>query len=231
MCYFDQVVWPCGNWRWSSFRKQCNKEYRIGETCGLKLVYDRQDPKHPCVICRGITAKENRIRKTTEMMSRVRERGFFATVERLQQELDVLTFELAGLREQHKARITGETFCPQVPSDPGVSAGDSVSLPSVPANLGESTESADPCDKLSDFEIGRRRRQMGPKDYNSFWACLSKTSAGIRKNRKNPGSNCLASQKISQRTALPLVMVDFPEIEKMINPSAGDGNRELQTTS
>ncbi|KAJ3545030.1 hypothetical protein NM208_g2726 [Fusarium decemcellulare] len=231
MCYFDQVVWPCGNWRWSSFRKQCNKEYRIGETCGLKLVYDRQDPKTPCAICRDITRKENRIGKTTEMMSRVRERGFFATVERLQQELDNLTLELAGLREQHKARITGETFCPQMPSDPSVSAGDSVSLPSVPVNLGESTESADTCGKSSEYEIRIRRRQLGPQDYNSFWACLSKTSAGIRKNRKNPGSNCLASKNMSQRTALPLVMVDCPEVERIINPSTGDANRELQTTS
>ncbi|KAB5566904.1 hypothetical protein GE09DRAFT_1056376 [Coniochaeta sp. 2T2.1] len=34
-----RTVWAYGSWQWGTFRQQCPKESRTGETCGLKLVY------------------------------------------------------------------------------------------------------------------------------------------------------------------------------------------------
>ncbi|KAG8664933.1 uncharacterized protein FPOAC1_012910 [Fusarium poae] len=107
MCYFDQVVWACGNWRWSKFREQCNKEYRIGETCGLKLVYGRQDEAKDCKICDQVTKKENWIRRTTERMARLREWKHLASLERCEEEVTSLKGEILRLHEQHSANMSG----------------------------------------------------------------------------------------------------------------------------
>lgn len=38
MCFYDQTVLACGDFKWGNCRQQCPREYRSGETCGLKLV-------------------------------------------------------------------------------------------------------------------------------------------------------------------------------------------------
>lgn len=38
MCFYDQAVLACGDFKWSNCRQQCSREYRSGETCGSKLV-------------------------------------------------------------------------------------------------------------------------------------------------------------------------------------------------
>ena len=38
MCFYDQTVLACGDFKWGNCRQQCAREYRSGETCGLKLV-------------------------------------------------------------------------------------------------------------------------------------------------------------------------------------------------
>ncbi|KAL2075906.1 hypothetical protein VTL71DRAFT_849, partial [Oculimacula yallundae] len=37
MCFYDSITRDCGCTKWHHFRLHCYKEYRIGETCGLKL--------------------------------------------------------------------------------------------------------------------------------------------------------------------------------------------------
>ncbi|KAG7110195.1 hypothetical protein HYQ45_017662 [Verticillium longisporum] len=65
MCYFYQTRWTCGYWRWGQFKQQCNKEYRTGETCGLKLVYTTVQEADRCKLCHDIDKKNRRILKMT----------------------------------------------------------------------------------------------------------------------------------------------------------------------
>ncbi|ENH74954.1 hypothetical protein FOC1_g10002499, partial [Fusarium oxysporum f. sp. cubense race 1] len=69
-------------WRWGMFRERCNKEYRIGETCGLKLLYGRQGEAKKCKIYNQMTKKESRGRRTTERMAQLHEWKLLARLER-----------------------------------------------------------------------------------------------------------------------------------------------------
>ncbi|THW22756.1 hypothetical protein D6C98_03198 [Aureobasidium pullulans] len=60
MCFFDQVMWTCGDWKWDRFRQHCNREYRTGETCGMKLVYAVARSNDKCKICQKIDTKLRR---------------------------------------------------------------------------------------------------------------------------------------------------------------------------
>jgi hypothetical protein len=39
MCFYEQYVYACRDWKWGNFRQHCQAEYRTGETCGMKMVY------------------------------------------------------------------------------------------------------------------------------------------------------------------------------------------------
>jgi hypothetical protein len=38
MCFYDQFIFSCGDYKWGHFRHHCNRWYRTGETCGIKLI-------------------------------------------------------------------------------------------------------------------------------------------------------------------------------------------------
>lgn len=60
MCFFDMTLFVCGDWRWGSFRRQCDQEHRIGRTCGLKLVETTIQAADKCSICKQIDVKHRR---------------------------------------------------------------------------------------------------------------------------------------------------------------------------
>lgn len=94
MCYFDQVRWTCGLWKWGNFRQQCTKEYRTGETCGLKLVFDTAYKPEQCKTCDQIARKKRRIQKMENDIERWRKEGNRrATIEKT--EYDIADIEAA----------------------------------------------------------------------------------------------------------------------------------------
>ncbi|KAE9370887.1 hypothetical protein N431DRAFT_343797 [Stipitochalara longipes BDJ] len=70
MCFYDAIEMACKCWKWGQFRKHCAKEYRIGETCGMKLVMSRHSLPIKCKICTKIDGKERAIRKEEERIRR-----------------------------------------------------------------------------------------------------------------------------------------------------------------
>jgi hypothetical protein len=50
MCYFDQEVFICGDWKWRSCREGCSK-VTSGDTCGMKLILFSQYTHERCNIC------------------------------------------------------------------------------------------------------------------------------------------------------------------------------------
>ena len=186
MCYFDQVVWACGNWKWGRFRQQCNKEYRIGETCGLKLVYERQDEAKKCKVCDQVAKKENRIARTTERMARLREWKHLASLERCEEEVASLKDTILRLRKQHSTGMCGGAAFrleSGSPFEPHASIGGPFSCPPIPVSL---TERQDDLPSPMLFEIYATMRQTRPKgNYNNkHLSRLSRNSAGVQKHRK-----------------------------------------------
>lgn len=70
MCFFDTERFTCGDWRWSHFRSHCNKEYRIGETCGMKLVWQNNDIPRKCQKCDTLDTKLRKREKICERIAR-----------------------------------------------------------------------------------------------------------------------------------------------------------------
>ena len=50
-------MFDCGDWKWDRFRQHCNREYRTGETCGMKLVHSVKRNSDKCKICQKIDTK------------------------------------------------------------------------------------------------------------------------------------------------------------------------------
>ncbi len=105
MCYFDQTRWTCGYWKWGNFRQQCTKEYRTGETCGLKLVYDTAYSNEPCKLCEQMTKKERRLTKMKNDIQRwTYEGNRKATIEKTQDDIDDIKVQIERIQKEHLER-------------------------------------------------------------------------------------------------------------------------------
>ena len=70
MCYFDQQLFTCGDWKWGSIRQLCSKACYVGEGCGLKLIWTSQYVHRKCQICCQIEVKRRRISKLKDKIRR-----------------------------------------------------------------------------------------------------------------------------------------------------------------
>jgi hypothetical protein len=108
MCYYDMYRWTCGFWKWGKFRQQCNKEYRTGETCGMKLVFETQHEHDVCKLCLDIQKKERRVDKMTRDIERWhREGNRSATIERTSVEMSQVQGQIQDKIAEHWARTQG----------------------------------------------------------------------------------------------------------------------------
>ncbi|KAJ6786403.1 hypothetical protein PWT90_03373 [Aphanocladium album] len=101
------TLWSCGFWRWGHFRQQCNKEYRMGETCGLKLVYDTKRETDVCKLCHDTEKKQRRLDKMARDVERwQREGNRRATIERTCGEMREVADQIYRMREEHFQRTS-----------------------------------------------------------------------------------------------------------------------------
>lgn len=102
MCFFEQVMWACGDWKWDRFRQHCNREYRTGETCGIKLVYDVAKSNDKCKICQKIDTKNRRRNAELAKIQRWRADGgkLKASIERSYEIVEGLDDEIGQLNAE-----------------------------------------------------------------------------------------------------------------------------------
>ena len=106
MCYFDQIRWACGYWRWSHFREQCDREWRIGETCGLKFVNELHEDPSICKLCSEMERKQRKIDKMEKDIARWRKEGNRqATIERTGEALSHVLQQMRDLQDKHERDI------------------------------------------------------------------------------------------------------------------------------
>jgi hypothetical protein len=102
MCFFEQTVWACGAWRWGTMREQCHKEHRIGETCGLKLVYITHRDNNTCKFCEQISRKIRRVAKLAADIARwTRDGNRPASIGKATTDMAGLKREVSTLRQRH----------------------------------------------------------------------------------------------------------------------------------
>lgn len=92
----------CGDFRWGNFKQHCSKEYRTGETCGMKLVFETIPIHEQCKICDKIRTKLGRIRKEEERIKRWRHEGSkrAASIEKALADIAILEREIEDLQRQ-----------------------------------------------------------------------------------------------------------------------------------
>lgn len=100
MCFFDQTLFKCGDYKWGTFRQHCAREYRTGETCGMKLVMNcSEDRAKSCRICEKITTKLSRRQKEVDRINRWKtEKNRSASIEASEAIVDQLDREIRALK-------------------------------------------------------------------------------------------------------------------------------------
>jgi hypothetical protein len=54
MCFFNQMMFSCGDWTWTCFVSQCVFGSNIGGTCGIKLVHAVENVNMICPLCDNV---------------------------------------------------------------------------------------------------------------------------------------------------------------------------------
>lgn len=95
----------CGDHKWGTYRQQCSKEYRTGETCGLRLIMSSIYVADKCKTCDKIDTKNRRIKKEHDNIARwSKEKGRSASIQRSQDMIADLEGELNQLMwDRHNA--------------------------------------------------------------------------------------------------------------------------------
>ena len=75
MCFYDQQIFACGDYKWSRFRAHCAKEYRTGETCGMKLIFETSLVTGKCQMCKRYEVTCRKIRHALERVQRWENEG------------------------------------------------------------------------------------------------------------------------------------------------------------
>jgi hypothetical protein len=107
MCFFDQHRFACGDWKWGHFRQHCNREYRTGETCGMKLIMQTVPVSNKCKLCEKIETKERRRKAEVERIHRWRREGskFSASIDRSADMVKSLEREIHDLGFERQRRL------------------------------------------------------------------------------------------------------------------------------
>ncbi|KAG4412667.1 hypothetical protein DL98DRAFT_519499 [Cadophora sp. DSE1049] len=98
MCFYDSYTMACNCGKWGHFRQHCSKEYRTGETCGMKLVMNRYSKPEKCKICIKIDTKMRSIQKEEDKIARWRyEDGRSASIDKAEGAIEHLKSEVERL--------------------------------------------------------------------------------------------------------------------------------------
>ena len=106
MCYYDQTRWRCGYWKWGRFHSRCERENRIGETCGMKLVNTVFDEADYCKLCIDMEKKRRKILKMKLDIARWSEEdNRRATVQVTTEQLNMTIMKLQEMQLKHDTDV------------------------------------------------------------------------------------------------------------------------------
>ncbi|KIM94813.1 hypothetical protein OIDMADRAFT_134927 [Oidiodendron maius Zn] len=125
MCFFDQKVFQCGDWKWGLRRQACPKATAAGDSCSIKLIMNSQYTSELCSICRNIETKRRRIRRLEANVKRWSEnaQSLKASIEIAKQDIrsiDAQCRELDMKRASRQKCVAKERYTAvDVPFDQG----------------------------------------------------------------------------------------------------------------
>jgi len=118
MCFYEKFNFECGDFKWGNFKQHCNKEYRMGETCGMKLPYEPIQVQQKCRLCERYHTK---LRKRQQEVDRIErwtaERKNPASIEKSKDAIKALDVEINEIYNEIYSRrqnLGGRRNVPQV---------------------------------------------------------------------------------------------------------------------
>ncbi|KAK0256704.1 hypothetical protein LTR91_000185 [Friedmanniomyces endolithicus] len=107
MCFYDNYRYQCGDWKWGNLRRQCEAEYRQGETCGLKAIWTTLPLADKCTMCERIERKQRRFEKHRSDCQRwvVEPKKYRCSIEKAREEMKDLAEEIQRLMAEKQARF------------------------------------------------------------------------------------------------------------------------------
>jgi hypothetical protein len=108
MCFYEQYVHICRDWKWGNFKQHCQAEYRTGETCGMKMIWQAHPLPDKCKACLKIEAKQRRRAKHVEDHNRwlKDERRYKASIEKAASDIKALDNEIHQLKVEKSERYS-----------------------------------------------------------------------------------------------------------------------------
>ncbi|KAL2864224.1 5'-methylthioadenosine/S-adenosylhomocysteine nucleosidase family protein [Aspergillus lucknowensis] len=102
MCFYNQKRFSCGDYSWAEFVHHCSFEERLGEACGMKLVYRTVPEATKCRLCEKIEAKDRRRSAEMNRLARWKREGgtMVASMDRGQAMIIELEREIRELERQ-----------------------------------------------------------------------------------------------------------------------------------
>ena len=96
MCYYDNYIYSCRDWKWGNFQQHCNREYRTGETCGMKMIFQQLQLPDRCPFCERIEKKTHRRDKAIKDYKRwaSEPQKYQASMERARNEVRSLEYDI-----------------------------------------------------------------------------------------------------------------------------------------
>ena len=96
----------CGHYKWGNFRQHCNKEYRTGATCEMKLVMNTIIRSEKCKLCEKIDTKRARVDSERQRIERWKREGRDeAEFSRTHETIQVLEHHIATLEDMRSIHV------------------------------------------------------------------------------------------------------------------------------
>lgn len=106
MCFYEQQIFACNDHKWGRFRAHCNKEYRTGETCGMKLIYDSIPVPGKCAMCKKYEVIWRKIMQAKERVNRWEMEGINpASTEKERMNIHMWQKELRDIEYQKQTKM------------------------------------------------------------------------------------------------------------------------------
>lgn len=102
MCWYECFKYSCQDFKVGNFKEHCDKEYRMGETCGLVMYYNTIQLPEICTLCERI---ERKLRRRDKAMSDYQRWAqdpnpykYKASMEKAKEEYQTLTQEIEAIQ-------------------------------------------------------------------------------------------------------------------------------------
>lgn len=117
MCFYARTDYRCGDFKWGNMKQRCERQHRMGETCGQKLLdqYSLITVPDDCRVCQDISTKKRRLEREQSNILRWKadpRSNFSASIEKAERESQELRQQMSELTQRRSLARFGKGGIP-----------------------------------------------------------------------------------------------------------------------